>query len=91
MVPSYAHSIAGAHKLLTNQIARDLCSWALEETQRNYAAIDGALSIPSQLNDGPKDEVCRSPDQARDDVEINAHLGTNHGNKNSKVMRIIIP
>jgi hypothetical protein len=37
--------------------------------------------IPSQLNDGPKDEVCRSPDQARDGVEINAHLGTNHGNK----------
>jgi hypothetical protein len=80
-VPSDAHSTAAAHKLLTNQIARDLCSWVLEETQRNYAAIDGALSIPSQLNDGPKDEVCRSPDQARDDVEINADLGTNHGNK----------
>ena len=65
---SYAHAMAAAYKLLTNQIARDAYGRALEETQRNYAAIDGALSIPSQLNDGPKDEVCRSPDQARDDV-----------------------
>ena len=38
-------------------------------------------SIPGQLNDGSDDEFRRCPDQARDDIEVNTHLGTKHWNK----------